>query len=84
VDFRTYSSHLIERPQGQGSVLELVRNFADWFFDVLRNFVLVGGLRHFAEKSGSMVLWYLHALALFVILLYCLPYDDQSIAHAQV
>lgn len=71
MDFRTYSGHLIERPQREGSVLEPVRNFSDWFFDLLRNFVLVGGLRYFAEKSGSMVLWYLHALALFVILLYC-------------
>jgi len=77
VDFRTYCNGLFERPQGEGSILELVRNFSNWFFDLLRNFVLVGGLRYFAEKSGSMLLWYLHALALFVILLYCLSYADQ-------
>jgi hypothetical protein len=39
--------------------------------------VLVGGLRFFAEKSGSPVLWALHGIALFVILLYCLSYADQ-------
>ena len=77
MDFRTYFNHLLERPQGEGSILDLVRNFSNWFFDLLRNFVLVGGLRYFAEKSGSTVLWYLHAFALFVILLYCLSYADQ-------
>jgi hypothetical protein len=54
-----------------------VRNFSHWFFDLLRNFVLVGGLRYFAEKSGSPILWALHGIALFVILLYCLSYADQ-------
>ena len=54
-----------------------MRNFSHWFFDLLRNFVLVGGLRFFAEKSGSTVLWTLHAIALFVIVLYCLSYADQ-------
>ena len=54
-----------------------MRNFSHWFFDLLRNFVLVGGLRYFAEKSGSTILWVLHAFALFVILLYCLSYADQ-------
>jgi hypothetical protein len=37
----------------------------------------VGGLRYFAEKSGSPILWALHGIALFVILLYCLSYADQ-------
>jgi hypothetical protein len=77
VDFRTYFSHLLRRPEGEGSVLELVRNFSNWFFDLLRNFVLVGGLKYFAEKSGSALLWYLHEFALVVILLYCLSYADQ-------
>jgi len=57
VDFRTYFNGLLERPQDEGSILELVRNFSNWFFDLLRNFVLVGGLRYFAEKSDSMLLW---------------------------
>ncbi len=48
-----------------------------WFFDLLRNFVLVGGLKYFAEKSGSTVLFYLHEFALVVIFLYCLSYADQ-------
>ncbi len=54
-----------------------MRNFSQWFFDLLRNFVLVGGLKYFAEKSGSTVLFYLHEFALLVILLYCLSYADQ-------
>lgn len=54
-----------------------MRNFSHWFFDLLRNFVLVGGLRLFAEKSGSAILWTLHTIALFVIVLYCLSYADQ-------
>src|SRR5262249_29525911 len=57
VDFRTYFNGLLERPQDEGSILGLVRNFSNWFFDLLRNFVLVGGLRYFAEKSDSMLLW---------------------------
>ena len=38
---------------------------------------MVGGLKYFAEKSGSALLWYLHKFALVVILLYCLSYADQ-------
>ncbi|MGZ5917535.1 MAG: hypothetical protein ACXWJ4_09480, partial [Methyloceanibacter sp.] len=44
---------------------------------LLRNFVLVGGLKYFYEKSLSPVLFYLHTFALGVILLYCLSYADQ-------
>ena len=55
----------------------MARNFSQWFFDLLRNFVLVGGLKYFAEKSGSTVLFYLHEIALLVILAYCLSYADQ-------
>ena len=51
--------------------------FLQWFFDLLRNFVLVGGLKYFAEKSGSTVLFYLHEFAQIVIFLYCLSYADQ-------
>ena len=54
-----------------------MRNFSQWFFDLLRNFVLVGGLKYFYEKSGSTVLFYLHEFALGVIFLYCLSYADQ-------
>ena len=54
-----------------------MRNFSQWFFDLLRNFVLVGGLKYFYEKSGSTVLFYLHEFALVVIFLYCLSYADQ-------
>ena len=54
-----------------------MRNFWQWFFDLLRNFVLVGGLKYFYEKSGSTVLFYLHELALGVIFLYCRSYADR-------
>jgi hypothetical protein len=77
VDFSTYRNHLLERPEGEIVLLDLVRNFTRWFFDLLRNFVLVGGLKYFYEKSGSTVLFYLHEFALGVIFLYCLAYADQ-------
>jgi hypothetical protein len=77
VDASNYRKGLLEQPQGEIALADLVRNFSHWFFDLLRNFVLVGGLRYFAEKSGSPILWTLHGIALFVILLYCLSYADQ-------
>lgn len=77
MDASNYRKSLLEQPQGEIALADLTRNFSHWFFDLLRNFVLVGGLRYFAERSGSPVLWTLHAIALFVILLYCLSYADQ-------
>ncbi len=79
MDASNYRKGLLEQPQGEIALADLVRNFSHWFFDLLRNFVLVGGLRYFAEKSGSPILWTLHAIALFVILLYCLSYADQYV-----
>jgi hypothetical protein len=77
VDFSNYRKQLLVQPEGEIAVLAVVRNFSQWFFDLLRNFVLVGGLKYFYEKSGSSVLFYLHEFALGVILLYCLSYADQ-------
>ena len=77
MDASNYRKSLLEQPQGEIALADLTRNFSHWFFDLLRNFVLVGGLRYFAEKSGSTILWVLHGIALFVILLYCLSYADQ-------
>ena len=77
MDASNYRKALLEQPQGEIALVDLTRNFSHWFFDLLRNFVLVGGLRYFAEKSGSTILWVLHGIALFVILLYCLSYADQ-------
>jgi hypothetical protein len=77
VDASSYSRSLLEQPQGEIALADLMRNFSRWFFDLLRNFVLVGGLRFFAEKSGSEILWSLHVIALVVIVLYCLSYADQ-------
>ena len=77
MDFSSYRNQLLVRPEGEIATLDLVRNFAQWFFDLLRNFVLVGGLKYFYEKSGSTVLFYLHEFALVVIFLYCLSYADQ-------
>ena len=77
VGFSNYRKQLFERPEGEVALLDAARNFSQWFFDLLRNFVLVGGLKYFAEKSGSTILFYLHELALVVILLYCLSYADQ-------
>ena len=77
MDFTLYRKQLLEQRQGEIALWQLVRNFSQWFFDLLRNFVLVGGLKYFYEKSGSAVLFYLHTFALGVILLYCLSYADQ-------
>ena len=77
MDASNYRKGLLQQPQGEIALTDLVRNFSHWFFDLLRNFVLVGGLRYFAERSGSPILWALHGIALFVILLYCLSYADQ-------
>jgi hypothetical protein len=76
VDFSSYRNQFLE-PEGEVALFALVRNFSQWFFDLLRNFVLVGGLKYFYEKSGSEVLFYLHQFALAVIFLYCLSYADQ-------
>ena len=77
MDFTLYRKQLLERRQGEIALWELVRNFSKWFFDLLRNFVLVGGLKYFAEKSNSIVLTHLHEFAQIVIFLYCLSYADQ-------
>jgi hypothetical protein len=77
VDFSTYRKQLFVRPEGEIAVLEAVSNFSRWFFDLLRNFVLVGGLKFFAEKSNSAILLYLHEFALIVLFFYCLSYADQ-------
>jgi len=77
VDLGSYRSQLLQRREGEVALWQLVRNFSQWFFDLLRNFLLVGGLKYFYEKSGSEVLFYLHQFALAVIFLYCLSYADQ-------
>ena len=77
MNLSAYRKSLFLQPEGEIALLDLVRNFSQWFFDLLRNFVLVGGLKYFYEKSGSAVLFYLHEFALVVIFLYCLSYADQ-------
>jgi hypothetical protein len=77
VNFTLYRQQLRQQREGEIALWQLVRNFSQWFFDLLRNFVLVGGLKYFYEKSGSAVLFYLHEFALIVIFLYCLSYADQ-------
>lgn len=77
MDFTRYRNQLLQQREGEIALWQLVRNFSQWFFDLLRNFVLVGGLKYFYEKSGSAVLFYLHEFALVVIFLYCLSYADQ-------
>jgi hypothetical protein len=77
VDLRTYFKQLFERPQGEVAAAVAVRNFSIWFFALLRNFVLVGLLKYFYEKTGSALIFYIHQFALLVIFLYCLSYIDQ-------
>jgi hypothetical protein len=77
VDLRTYLNHLFEQPKEEVAAATVVRNFSIWFFGLLRNFVLVGLLKYFYEKSSSPILFYIHQLALFVIFIYCLSYVDQ-------
>ncbi len=66
MDFTAYRQQLLQRREGEIALWQLVRNF-----------VLVGGLKYFYEKSGSAVLFYLHEFALVVIFFYCLSYADQ-------
>jgi hypothetical protein len=77
VNFRGYLNHLFERPPEEIRAATAVRNFAKWFFALLRNFVLVGLLKYFYDKTGSEFLFVIHQVALFVIFLYCLSYFDQ-------
>ena len=77
MDFTLYRNQLLQQREGEIALWQLVRNFSQWFFDLLRNFVLVGGLKYFYETSGSPVLFYLHEFALVVIFFYCLSYADQ-------
>jgi hypothetical protein len=77
VNFRAYLGHLLERPAEEIRAATAVRNFSIWFFALLRNFVLVGLLKYFYEKTGSDLLFVMHQVALFVIFLYCLSYFDQ-------
>lgn len=77
MDFTRYRMEVLQRREGEIALWQLVRNFSQWFFDLLRNFVLVGGLKFFYEKSGSAVLFWLHEFALVVIFFYCLSYADQ-------
>ena len=55
MDFTSYRSRLLQQREGEIALFDLVRNFSQWFFGLLRNFVLVGGLKYFAEKSGGTV-----------------------------
>jgi hypothetical protein len=77
VNFREYLSHLLERPAEEIRAATAVRNLSIWFFALLRNFVLVGLLKYFYDKTGSNLLFVMHQVALFVIFLYCLSYFDQ-------
>ena len=77
MNFRNYLSRLFVQRDDEVALLDVVRSFSQWFFDLLRNFVLVGGLKYFYEKSGSEVLFYLHQIALVVMFVYCLSYADQ-------
>jgi hypothetical protein len=77
VNFRSYFQHLFERPKEEVAAATVVRNFSTWFFGLLRNFVLVGLLKYFYDKTGSPLLYYIHQFALFVIFVYCLSYVDQ-------
>jgi hypothetical protein len=76
VNFRAYLEHLFEQPERQ-----LPRRSGTKFFDLvfglLRNFVLVGLLKYFYDKTGSTLLFYVHQLALLVLFIYCLSYIDQ-------
>jgi hypothetical protein len=57
VDLRTYLNRLFERPKEEVTAATVVRNFSIWFFGLLRNFVLVGLLKYFYERSGSPILF---------------------------
>ncbi len=57
MNFSSYRQHLLVQPEGKIALFAVV-NFSQWLFDLLRNFVLVAGLKYFTEKSGSAILFY--------------------------
>ena len=77
MSLRSYLSQLFERPEQEVAAATVIRNFATWFFQLLRNFVLVGVLKYFYDKTGSEVLLFIHQIAICVIFVYCLTYADQ-------
>ncbi len=78
MNFRAYLRHLFKQAEQQLAAATVVRNFSIWFFGLLRNFVLIGLLKYFYEKTGSTLLFYVHQLTLFVLFfIYCLSYIDQ-------
>ncbi len=70
MNFRAYFRHLFEQPEKQVAAATVMRNFSIWFFGLLRNFVLVGLLQYYYEKTGSTLLFYVHQLALPVVFRY--------------
>lgn len=77
MSLQTYFQKLFERPPTEIAAVNAVRNFSIWFLALLRNFVLVGLLKYFYDKTGSELIFLLHQAALFVIFIYCLSYVDQ-------
>jgi hypothetical protein len=48
-----------------------VRSFYEWFFGLLRNAVICGGLQYFADTTGSLTLQILAIVAYILLAAYC-------------
>ena len=51
-----------------------MQNFAKWFFDVLKNFILLDAILFVYEKTGSLSLWIIYWVGNVVLALYITSY----------
>jgi hypothetical protein len=51
-----------------------IQSFSGWFFGLLRNAVICGALRYFADTTGSMLLYILATIGYLVLAVYCFSY----------
>jgi hypothetical protein len=52
----------------------LVRSFMKWYFELLKNSVLVAAVFYFAQKTKSVYIAEIAEFSKFVLILYCLTY----------
>jgi hypothetical protein len=52
----------------------LIRPFTRWYFDLLKNALVIAALSYFAEKTGSKTLNHIARFSLLIFSLYCIRY----------
>jgi hypothetical protein len=72
---QAYLSKVIWWHVGHDTVfLRSMRAFVKWFFDIVRNALIAGGLKYLATKTDSLLLKLLSEAASFALFAYCLSY----------